>query len=81
MLSLLKNDFEPGGGRDLPSVKSRSLPRRPSPSPNLSYGFRPHKPPRWGSATARTPAAPRVLPAAGPWTRGGCLGWREVAGL
>lgn len=33
MLSLLKYDFEPGGGRDLPSVKSRSMPRLPPPPP------------------------------------------------
>ena len=39
MLSLLKNDFEPGGGRDLPSVKSCSLPRRPSPSPHIHPGL------------------------------------------
>lgn len=42
MLSLHKNDFEPGGGRDPPSVKSRSTLRPNLPLPELELWIQPH---------------------------------------
>lgn len=78
MLSLLKYDFEPGGGRDLPSVKSRSMHDCPLPLPELELWIPATQTSSLGLRLWLEPLQPQSCQLPVPGTRGGCPGWREV---